>query len=153
MADLVNCLIVLYPKIEKLMQVGGTAGLLLGVLYYGKPIYQANFGLRDIQNSLAPTEEIIFPGCLLVKVLTAATLTLLIEEEKITWETLVKDVLPEFDIEDYILRNCIMIADLLCHCTGMSWGDNLYIDTDNNVLILGENSMKYINSQKPLLSF
>ncbi len=153
MADLLNRLTALRPKIEKLMQIGGTAGLSLGVLHHGKPIYQANFGLRDVQQSLAPTEETIFPVCSLVKALTSATLALLVEEEKITWETPVKDVLPEFDIEDYVLRNFTTIADLLCHRTGMSWGDNLYIGTDNNVLISGENSMKYINSQKPLLPF
>ena len=153
MTDLVNRLTALGPNIEKLMDIGGAVGLSLGVLHHGQPIYQANFGLRDIQKSLAPTEETIFPACSLVKPLTAATLALLVEEEKITWETLVKDVLPEFNIKDDILRNCTTIADLLCHRTGMAWGDNLYIGTDNNVLISGENSMRYINSQEPLLPF
>ena len=153
MADLVDRLTALGPKIEKLMEVGGAVGLSLGVLHHGEPIYQANFGWRDMEGSLAPTEETIFPACSLVKAMTAATLALLVEDKRITWDTLVKDVLPEYEPRDYVLRNYTTIADLLSHRTGMAWGDNLYIGTDNNVLISGENSMKYINSQAPLLPF
>lgn len=153
MADLVDRLTALGPKIEKLMEVGGAVGLSLGVLHHGEPIYQANFGWRDIQNALAPTEETIFPASWLVKAMTAATLALLVEEERITWDTLVRDVLPEYHPKDDVLRNYTTIADLLCHRTGMAWGDNLHIGTDNNVLISGENSIKYINSQERLLPF
>ena len=153
MADLVDRLTALGPKIERLMEIGGAVGLSLGVLHHGEPIYHANFGWRDVQNSLAPTEETIFLACSLVKAMTAATLALLVEDERITWDTLVKDVLPEYNPKDYVLRNYTTIADLLCHRTGMASGDNLYIGTDNNVLISGENSMKYINSQEPLLPF
>ena len=153
MTDLTERLAALGPKIEKLMSIGGTAGLSLGILHHGQPVYNANFGFRDVQQSLAPTEETIFPACSLTKALTSATISLLVEEEKVTWETLVKDVLPGFDIKDSILRNCTTIADLLCHRTGMSWGDNLYYGTNNNVLISGKDSMKYLNSQMPLLPF
>ena len=135
------------------MEIGGAVGLSLVVLHRGEAIYQANFGLRDIPQSLPPTEETIFPACSLVKPLTAAIVALLVEEGIITWDTLVKDVLPKFNPKDDILRNYTTIADLLCRRTGMAWGDNLYIGTDNNVLISGENSMKYINSQEPLLPF
>ncbi|KAK0511026.1 hypothetical protein JMJ35_006578 [Cladonia borealis] len=151
MADLVDRLTALGPKIEKLMEIGGAAGLSLGVVHHGEPIYQANFGFRDLQQALAPTEETIFPGCSLVKALTAATVALLVEDKLITWDTLIKDVLPEFNIKDDILRSCTTIADLLCHRTGMAWGDNLYVGTNNNILISGENSMEYINSQELLL--
>ena len=153
LTDLVDRLTALGPQIEKLMEIGGAVGLSLVVLHRGEAIYQANFGLRDIPQSLPPTEETIFPACSLVKPLTAATVALLVEEGIITWDTLVKDVLPEFNPKDDILRNYTTIADLLCHRTGMAWGDNLYIGTDNNVLISGENSMKLINSQEPLLPF
>ena len=78
---------------------------------------------------------------------------LLVEEKKITWDTLVKDVLPEFDIKDDILRNCTTIADLLSHRTGMSWGDDLHRGTNNNFLISGKDSMKYLNSQMAMLPF
>ena len=153
MTDLVDRLTALDPQIEKLIEIGDAVGLSLGVLHHGEAIYQANFGLRDIPQSLPPTEETISPACSLVKPLTAATVALLVEERIITRDTLVKDVLPEFSPKNDILRNYTTVADLLCQCTGMAWGDGLYIGTDNNVLISGENSMKYIISQEPHLPF
>ncbi|KAH6630928.1 beta-lactamase/transpeptidase-like protein [Chaetomium sp. MPI-SDFR-AT-0129] len=45
------------------------------------------------------------------------------------------------------------IADLLCHRSGMSWGDNLLIGTDNNIIVSGKDSMAYLNSQTRLLPF
>lgn len=142
MTDLAKRVAALGPMIEQLMSIGGTAGLSLVILHQGKPIYYANYGFRDREKNLPVTEETIFPGCSLTKALTSATLALLVEEEKVAWDTLVKHVLPDFEIKDDILRNCTTIADLLCHRTGMSWGDNLYVGTDNNILISGKDSLK-----------
>lgn len=89
----------------------------------------------------------------MTKAVTAAAIGSLEEEKNANWETIVKDALPAFKINDATLQNCITITDLLCHCTGMSWGDNLFIGTENNVLISEKDFMKYINSQTRLLPF
>ena len=36
------------PTIERLMSIGGTAGLSLGILHNGKPIHHANYGYRNV---------------------------------------------------------------------------------------------------------
>lgn len=141
------------PTIEKLMSIGGTAGLSLGILHHGKPIYHANYGFRNVQQKLPMTKEIIMPGCSLAKAMTAASIALLVEEDKLTWNTRVKDILPEFEIQDDVIRNHATVADLLCHRTGISWGDNYYIGTENNVIIPGKDGMRYLSSQKPVLPF
>lgn len=89
----------------------------------------------------------------MTKAVTAAAIGSLVEEKNANWETIVKDALPAFKINDATLQNCITITDLLCHCTGMSWGDNLSIGTENNFLISEKDFMKYINSQTLLLPF
>lgn len=134
------------------MSIGGTAGLFLGLLHYCKPIYQTNYEFRDVQERLSVTEETIFPGCSSMKALTSATVALLVWE-KVTWDTLVKDVIPNFKVKDDILPNCTTIADLLSYRIGMSRGGNLYIGTDNNVLISGKDGMKYLDTQVQLLPF
>ncbi|KAG6990993.1 hypothetical protein G7Y79_00059g091780 [Physcia stellaris] len=141
------------PTIEKLMSIGGTAGLSLGILQHGKPIYHANYGFRNVQEKLPMTEDTIVPGCSLAKAMTAASIALLVEENKLTWDTRLKDILPEFGIKDDILRNHTTVEDLLCHRTGMSWGDNYYISSENNVIIPGKAGMKYLNSQEPISPF
>lgn len=78
-------------------------------------------------------------------------MAILVDDGKAQWESLIKDVLPEFHPQDDILANCTTITNLLCHWTGMSWDDNLFIGTGNNVLISSDNALKYINSQTRLL--
>ena len=151
--DLPQLIAALDPKIEKLMSIGGTAGLLLGVLYKGKATYHSNYGFKDVAEKQVLTEDTIFPGCSLTKALTAATLGLLVEDKKLTWDTLVKDVLPDFKPKDEILRSNTTITDLLCHRTGTAWADNYYISSENNVLIPGKDSMRFLNSQDRLLPF
>ena len=153
MTDLAKRLAALGPQIEELMKIGGTAGVSMGILHHGKPVFHANYGYRDVQASLPPTEETIFPAGSLTKALTSAMMGLLVEEKTINWDTLVKDVLPDFNIKDDILRNCTTIADLLSHRTGMSRSDNLWLGTDNNILISGKDSMKFLNSQVASLPF
>lgn len=81
------------------MSIEGTVSILVRFLHHDKPVYHANYGVRDVETKLLVTEETIFPGCSLTKVFTAATLSLLVEEKKVTWATFGKDVLPGFDIK------------------------------------------------------
>ncbi|KAH6848208.1 beta-lactamase/transpeptidase-like protein [Chaetomium sp. MPI-CAGE-AT-0009] len=140
MTTLVPRLDALRPKIEELMRIGGTPGLSV-------------YGHRDADQGLAPDDETILPVCSLTKAVTSAALGILIDESKAGWDTLVKDALPSLDIKDDTLENQMTIADLLCHWSGMSWGDNLIIGTDGNVLVSGNDSMRYLNSQTRLLPF
>ncbi|KAM4057077.1 beta-lactamase [Hirsutella rhossiliensis] len=116
------------------MRIGGTPGLSLGLMHQGN-------------------QETILPVCSLTKAVTSAAVGILVDEKKAAWDTLVKDALPSLDIKDETLQNQMTIADLLCHRSGMSWGDNLIIGTDNNILISEKGSMTYLNSQTRLLPF
>ena len=153
MAGISERVAALGPTIEKLMSIGGTAGLSLGILHHGKPIYHGNYGFRYLQEKLPMTEETITPGCSLAKAMTAASIARFVEENELAWDTRLKDVFPEFEVQDDILRNCTTIAELPCHRTGMAWGDKYYISTENNIIIPGKDSMKYLNSQERLLPF
>ncbi|KAB8349879.1 hypothetical protein FH972_023892 [Carpinus fangiana] len=153
MSDLQDRLVSLRPTIERLMRIGGTVGLSLGVLHQGKHVYSANYGYRNLDKKLPVTKDTIFPGCSLTKALTSAAIGLLVEDGKLSWDTLVKDVLPDYAIQSDILQNYTTVTDLLCHRTGMSRGDNLFIGTENNVLIDGSTRMQYLNTQFSLLPF
>ena len=93
---------VLDPTIQQLMGIAGTAGLALGVYRKDELPYYANFGFRDVNHQLPPTEQTIFPICSQTKMLTALAMALLVDdpEIKVTWDTPVKDILPELAIKD-----------------------------------------------------
>ncbi|KAI5865741.1 putative D-aminoacylase [Durotheca rogersii] len=153
MAGLSSRIDALRPKIEELMRIGGTPGLSLGIMHQGERVYYASYGYRDVEQRLPLTDETILPVCSLTKAVTSAALGILVDEKKSNWDTLVKDALPSFNIKDDILQNHMTLSDLLCHRSGMSWGDNLIIGTENNILISEKDSMAYLNSQTRLLPF
>ncbi|KAK4201005.1 beta-lactamase/transpeptidase-like protein [Triangularia verruculosa] len=119
----------------------------------GVPVYHAHFGHRDVDTQLPVTADTIFPACSIVKAITAAAVGILVEKGKLSWDTLFKDIIPSFHSGDEILQNCLTVTDLLSYRSGMAWADNLVIGTENNILIAGEDGVKYINSQKRLLPF
>lgn len=153
MVDVPTRLARLGPTIERLMAIGGTPGLALGVFTKGNAPYYANYGFKDAEKKLKVTEDTVFPVCSLTKALTAAALGLLVEEKKVNWDTLVKDALPDFQSRDATLQNHATITDLLCHRTGMGWADNLIIGTDANVLVPAKDMVKYVNDRPLQLPF
>ena len=74
---------------------------------------------------------------------------LLVEENKATWDSLVKDVLPTFQSTSAMLQENTTLTDILSHRTGMGWADNLILGTSGNVLLSGKDLMKFVN-HRPL---
>lgn len=140
----------LSPIIERLMSIGGTPGLSIGVITKDKPIFHENYGFRDVENQLPVTTNTIFPICSLTKAFTAAAIALLVEDDKLSWDSLVKDVLPTFQPVEPLLHDHTTITDILSHRTGMGWGENLIIGSNGDVLLRSTDVMKYIN-QRPLI--
>lgn len=122
MGDLTKRLEALKPTIKMIMGITGTAGLSIGVMHHNRIIYRGNFGFRHVEQKLPVTEETIFPGCSLTKAMVRAAIGILVEEKKVNWDTHLKDILPDFQPRDYILRNATTVINVLSHRTGMSIG-------------------------------
>ncbi|SCV36355.1 uncharacterized protein FFB14_06053 [Fusarium fujikuroi] len=150
MADITVRLRRLSHSIERLMSIAGTPGVAIGVMTKDYPISYDNHCFRDVENKLAVTEDTIFPICSLTKAITAAGVSLLVEEDRVTWDSLIKDILPDFRSVNPVLHNDTTITDILSHCTGMGWGDNVILGTAGNILLGSEDIMKYINN-RPLV--
>ncbi|WVN90657.1 uncharacterized protein L203_105899 [Cryptococcus depauperatus CBS 7841] len=135
------------------MRIGGTPGLSLSIMHEGSPVYFASYGYRDVEQRLPLTEETILPVCSMTKAVTSAAIGILVEKKKARWDMLVKDALPSLNINDKFLQNHMTLADLLCHRSGMSKGNGLFMDTDNNILIGEKDAMRYLNNQTRMLPF
>ena len=101
MSDLPSPLDRLRPAVEALMQIGGSPGLALSVMSGGECAYEANFGYADTSAGLSISEETAFPICSLTKAVTSAALGILVDEGKVGWNALVKDILPTFHSRDF----------------------------------------------------
>lgn len=144
----------LRPEIEELMRIAGAAGLALGVQRNVSRPYFANFGLQDVEHKLPVTENTIFPACSLTKLFTSMSLGTIVDDpnNELDWNTRIKDIIPDFDIANDLLREHMTIADALSHRTGMSVAD-FYLGAENNIIIAPEDSLKFISDQVPISPF
>lgn len=138
MADITVRLRRLSHSIERLMAIAGTPGVAIGVMTKDNPIFYDNHGFRDVEKKLAVTEDTIFPVCSLTKAITAAGLGLLVEEGRVSWDSFIKDILPDFRSVNPVLHSNTTITDILSHLTGMGWGDNVILGTAGNILLGSE---------------
>ncbi|CAJ2513595.1 Uu.00g017140.m01.CDS01 [Anthostomella pinea] len=116
----------LNPTIRELMRISGTVGLSVGVHRKGLPRYVANFGFRDNDNKLPITGQTILNACSLSKFFVAMTMARAVDDptSPLTWESLVRDTLPGFAIDDDLIRENLNMVDLLSHRSGLSTGPN-----------------------------
>lgn len=134
------------------MNIGGTPGAAIAIIENGKLIHSEFLGFRDVQEQLLVNNATIFPCASLTKAVISAAIGLCVEDGRFTWDTPVKDILPDFYTRSEILHHHMTPVDCLSHRSGMQ--SSLYwLGSMNNVLISKENSMNFINDLKQVKPF
>lgn len=82
---------------------------------------QALARARDTEAGLPVTNGTVFPICSLTKALTASAMAILVDENKLTWNTLVKDILPTFNSRHRMMQNHLTVTDIISHRSDMGW--------------------------------
>lgn len=128
-------------------------GVAVAVIKDGKVIHAKGYGIRSIKNNQKVDENTLFGVASNTKAFTAAALGMLVDEQKITWDTKVIDVIPEFKMYDAYVTSEFTIRDLLTHRSGlglgagdlMIWPDSSTIDKKQLI-----HNLRYL---KPVSSF
>lgn len=94
-------------------------GLALGVVQDGEVKFSGGFGVRKKGDSRVVDASTLFLTASVTKPLTSLLLAKLVDEGRLSWETPVVQVLPQFRVADPRLRQQINIRHLLCACTGI----------------------------------
>ena len=113
MGEVVQRLRALVPVISEICQLSGTPGASIGVVHDNTVVFTHNHGYRDVKARLAPDENTIYYLGSLTKSFTAAGLGILVEEKKLSWDSKVKDVLPEFRQSNKTIEDHASVADFL----------------------------------------
>ena len=109
--------------VSKAMQEFHVPGVAVGIVKDGKIVYDKGFGVRNIEEKKSYVDEHTqFAIASNTKAFTSAALAILVDEGKISWQTKVRDIIPEFRMyNDYVSDNFI-IEDLLTHRSGLGLG-------------------------------
>ena len=118
---------VMVPLISGICQISGTPGASIGVLHEDSVIFTHNHGYRDVKAQLAPDENTIYYLGSLTKSLTAAGLGILVDEDKLLWDSNVRDILPNFRQSNKTVEDHASVADFLSHRTGLAPKNTMWL--------------------------
>ncbi|KAH9215717.1 beta-lactamase/transpeptidase-like protein [Leptodontidium sp. 2 PMI_412] len=108
------------PAIAKICEVSGTPGVSIGVLHQGEIFYTAGYGYRDLEAKLPPDEHTIYHVASISKGITALGVGVLVNEGKLSWETKLTDILPDFKQTDSETQEKTTIVDFMSNRTGLA---------------------------------
>ena len=98
--------------VENAMRTFNTPAVSAAVVAGGKTIYEAGFGDRINADTLYQIAS-------MSKSMTAAALAQVIEKGLLSWDTRVRDVLPDFRMYDEFATKEMTVKDLLVHRSGL----------------------------------
>src|SRR5690606_21128994 len=139
--------------VEKTMKTFDVPGMAVAVLKDGKIYHKNTYGVRSIETNAAVNENTLFGVASNTKAFTTAALGQLIDQGKLTWDTKVTDVIPEFQLSDSYVTREFTVRDLVTHRSGLGLGaGDLMIFPANNTTTKAEmiHNLRYL---KPVSSF
>lgn len=108
--------------VEQAMQKFNVAGVAVGIVKDGKIIHSKGYGVKSIKTKAAVDAHTNFDIASNTKAFTTTALAMLVEEGKISWQTKVADVIPEFKMYNPYVTANFNIQDLLTHRSGLGLG-------------------------------
>lgn len=109
-------------SIEKALATFHTPGMSVSIVHQNKVLYEKGFGLANIAKQQAVNPDTYFRLASNSKAFTAAALAVLVDQEKLDWQDLVIDHLPQFRLQDDYATRYFTIEDLLTHKSGLVGG-------------------------------
>jgi CubicO group peptidase (beta-lactamase class C family) len=105
--------------IEKARAELGIPGVAMGVYQEGKIVFEGGFGVRQLGQSTPVDAETLFMIASNTKSMTTLLLATLVDEGKLSWDTPVVAVMPDFKLGDAETTKQVLIKHLVCACTGL----------------------------------
>ncbi|KAH7157872.1 beta-lactamase/transpeptidase-like protein [Dactylonectria estremocensis] len=143
----------LEPRIQKIMQITGLPGCSIGVIHQGVEVWKFNAGFRDVENQLPPQSDTVFNLNSLTKSLTAAALACLVQDGKLSWDTPIRSILPDFAEGCDAVDQSITSVDLLSMRTGHFAFNNMAWQGNNIVLPKKEGTVRFWNATPRIAPF
>ncbi len=143
-------------KIDRLtarvMQEFNVPGIAVAVVKDDRVVHMKGYGVRSIATGDKTDEHTLFAIASNTKAFTTAALGILVDEGKLTWETKVIDIIPEFRLYNAYVTEDFNIRDLLCHRSGMglgagdlmSWPDSARFTTSEII-----HNLRYLKQTSP----
>ncbi len=105
-------------------------GLAVAVVKDGETVFLDGYGSRNLETGAPVDARTRFAAASTTKAMTAAAIGMLVDEKRVTWDTPVEEVLPEFRLYDPWMSRELTLRDLLTHRAGLGNADFLWYAQD-----------------------
>ncbi len=108
--------------VERTMKTFQVPGMAVAVIKDGKVIHSKGYGVSSLNTRGRVDENTLFGIASNSKAFTAATLGILVDEKKLSWNDKVIQYIPEFRMYNSYVTEDFTIRDLLTHRSGLGLG-------------------------------
>nr|MBP6214405.1 beta-lactamase family protein [Pyrinomonadaceae bacterium] len=127
------------------------AGMAIAVVKDDKVVMQKGYGVRELGKPDKPDENTVFAIASNSKAFTTASLAILVDEKKLSWDDKVSKYLPDFQMYDPWVTSELTVRDLVTHRVGLDTfsGDLLWYETTYSP----DEILRRVRYLKPVSSF
>ncbi len=97
----------------------GIPGVAIALAQDGKVVYEGGLGVRELGKPDKVDAHTRFMIASNTKALTTLLFAKLVDEHKLTWETPVSSLYPDFKLGDADTTRQVLVKHLICACTGL----------------------------------
>jgi CubicO group peptidase (beta-lactamase class C family) len=97
----------------------GVPGVSLAIAQDGKVVFAGGFGVRELGKPEKADADTLYIIASNTKAMTTMLLGRLVDQKKITWQTPVTKLLPQFKLGDADTTSKVQVEHLICACTGL----------------------------------
>ncbi len=136
---------------EKTRQDWNVPGIAVAIVKDDKVIFAKGYGVRELGKTEKVDENTLFAIASNSKAFTTASLAILIDEKKLSWDDKVIKYLPEFELYNPYVTSELTIRDLVSHRSGLDTfsGDLLWYETTYSA----DEILRRVHFLKPKSSF
>lgn len=137
---------------KRVMKEFSVPGIAVAVIKDDVAVHMKGYGVRSIATRQKTDEHTLFAIASNTKAFTAAALGILVDEGRLSWETKVIDIIPEFRLYNAYVTEDFNIKDLLTHRSGlgegagdlMMWPDSAMFTVDDII-----HNLRYLKQASP----
>jgi CubicO group peptidase (beta-lactamase class C family) len=137
--------------VEQGQKVLGVPGVGLGLVQDGKVVFAGGFGVKELGGTEKPDGDTLFMIASNTKAMTTLLLAKLVDEHRITWDTPVIKLFPDFKLGDAETTRSVLVKHLICACTGMPRQDLEWIFDYGKMT--PESTMALLGTMQPTSKF
>jgi CubicO group peptidase (beta-lactamase class C family) len=105
--------------IERAQSQLGVPGVSLAIAQNGKVVFAGGFGVRELGKAEKVDADTLYMIASNTKAMTTMLLGRLVDQKKLTWQTPVTKLLPQFKLGDADTTSKVQVEHLICACTGL----------------------------------